>query len=108
MIDPSTRIDVILKEAKDPEVAVILLDFVIGYGANRDIVGEILPGIIKAREYAEKEGRHLTFVAFVCGTNEDPQNLEKCEVTLKENGVYVLPSNAQAVRFSEKLISSIK
>lgn len=108
MIDPSTRIDVIMKEAKDPEVAVVLLDFVIGYGANPDIVGEILPGIIKAKELAQKEGRHLTFVAFVCGTNEDPQNLKKCEATLRENGVYVLPSNAQAIRFSQKIVSSIK
>ncbi|MCR1899289.1 acyl-CoA synthetase FdrA [Irregularibacter muris] len=108
MIDPSTRIDVILKEAKDPEVAVILLDFVIGYGANPDIVGEILPGILQGRELAQKEGRHITFVAFVCGTNEDPQNLKECEARLRENGVIVLPSNAQAIRFSEKLISSIK
>lgn len=107
MIDPSTRVDVIMKEAKDPEVAVILLDFVIGYGANPDIVREILPGILNARELAKKEGRHLTFVAFVCGTNEDPQNLLECEARLRENDVVVLPSNAQAVRFSQKLIASI-
>jgi FdrA protein len=108
MIDPSTRIGSITKEAKDPEVAVILLDFVIGYGANPDIVGEILPGILEAREIAKKEGRHLSFVAFICGTEEDPQVLSKCEETLRENGVKVLPSNAQAIRFSEKILSSIK
>lgn len=108
MIDPSTRFDVIMKEARDPEVAVILLDFVIGYGANPDIVGEILPGIIKGRELAQKEGRHLSFVAFVCGTNEDPQNLKECEERLRAEGVIVLPSNAQAVRFTEKIISNIK
>lgn len=39
MIDPSSRIARFLQEAKDPSVGVILMDFILGFGANEDPVG---------------------------------------------------------------------
>ncbi len=36
MIDPSIRAERLAKEGEDEEVAVILMDFVIGYGAHED------------------------------------------------------------------------
>jgi FdrA protein len=42
MIDPTIRKFRILEEAKDPEVGVILLDFVLGYGSNPDPVGAVI------------------------------------------------------------------
>ncbi len=77
MIDPSTRISRFIQEANDPSVGVIVMDFVLGYGAHEDPVGAMLPAIIDAKQNAEQEGRHLEIIGYVLGTELDPQNLEE-------------------------------
>ncbi|OCA88128.1 FdrA family protein [Bacillus sp. FJAT-27225] len=77
MIDPSSRIERFLQEAKDPEVGVIVMDFVLGFGSHEDPVGVMLPAIVEAKQLAEKEGRHLEILGYVLGTDADPQNLEE-------------------------------
>lgn len=77
MIDPSTRISRFIQEAKDPTVGVIVMDFVLGYGAHEDPVGAMLPAIIEAKQAAEDEGRHLEIIGYVLGTELDPQDLEE-------------------------------
>ena len=94
MIDPTIRVQRIIEEAKDPEVAIIMLDFVLGYGSHPDPVGAHLSAIRKAMEIAESNGRSLTFLAHVCGTEKDPQNAIEQESKLKSAGVIVLPTNA--------------
>ena len=74
MIDPSTRLERFIQEAKDPSVGVIIMDFVLGYGAHEDPVGAFLPAIIEAKEKAEEEGRHLEIIGYVLGTELDPQD----------------------------------
>lgn len=85
MIDPSNRIERFKQEAKDPEVGVILLDFVIGYGAHEDPVGAMVDVMKEAIDNAAAEGRHLEIVGYVLGTDLDSQNLalqfEKLEST---------------------------
>lgn len=98
MIDLRFRRERIIREAKDPEVAVILLDVVLGLGANPDPAGELSSAIEEARKLAESEGRYLPVVASVCGTEGDSQRLSLQEKKLRDAGVLVLPSNAQAVR----------
>lgn len=100
MIDLSLRKLRLLKEAKDPETAVIMLDIVLGYGAHQDPAGGLAPTIAEAKSIAQKEGRYLSVVASVCGTLGDPQNLEVQKKKLKEVGVIVMPSNAQAARIA--------
>lgn len=100
MIDHRLRNERILKEAMDPEVAVILLDVVLGYGSHPDPASEMVPVIQKAKNLADKAGRHLVVVGFVCGTSLDPQNLSKQEVALRDAGVILAESNAQAVRLA--------
>ena len=46
MIDGTTRHQRILSEGQDPAVAVILLDFVLGFNASTDPVGELLDSIL--------------------------------------------------------------
>lgn len=87
MIDPSTRIDRFLKEARDPEVGVIVLDFVLGYGAHPDPVGVMLPAINEAMAEAEKEGRNLVILGYVLGTDEDEQNVKQQFQKLLDAGV---------------------
>lgn len=71
MIDPSNRIEQFRKEAQNPEVGVILLDFVLGYGAHQDPVGIMAEEIRQAKQQAEKEGRHLEVIGYVLGTDRD-------------------------------------
>ncbi|HEX9440967.1 MAG TPA: hypothetical protein VF909_14875, partial [Roseiflexaceae bacterium] len=98
MIDTRLRQERLLKEADDSEVAVILLDVVIGYGAHDDPAGALGESIRAARAKATDAGRYLPVVAHVCGTAQDPQGLEQQERKLREAGALVLPTNAQAAR----------
>ncbi|HET6780881.1 MAG TPA: protein FdrA, partial [bacterium] len=100
MIDPSLRLERILKEAEDPETAVILLDVVLGYGAHPDPANELALIIRKAKQTARAQGRWLSVVLSVCGTEEDPQGYNDQVSALVEVGVVVMPSNAQAVRMA--------
>jgi FdrA protein len=105
MIDPRLRQERLLKEAEDPEVAVILLVVVIGYGAHDDPAGALGETIRVARASAVTAGRYLSVVAHVCGTLQDPQGLEQQEQTLREAGALVLPTNAQAARVAAAIAS---
>jgi len=100
MIDLRLRNERILAEARDPEVAVILLDVVLGYGAHPDPAAELAPVIGKARAAARKAGRNLPVVGFVCGTAEDPQDLTRQEAALRAAGMLLTGSNAQAARLA--------
>ncbi len=100
MIDQTLRMRRIVQEASDHSVAVILLDIILGYGAHPDPAGEIAKSIAEAKDKAEVENRHLVFVAHVCGTQQDPQNLDEQVKKLEKEGVIVMPSNAQAVKMS--------
>ena len=52
MIDYDLRCRRILQEAEDSEVAVILLDVVIGYGSHADPASELIPAISKVQKIA--------------------------------------------------------
>jgi FdrA protein len=104
MIDFRLRNERILQEAKDPETAVILLDVVLGYGSNMDPAGELIPAIQGAQRIAAKAKRHIVFVGSVCGTESDPQNLSRQEARLREVGVILTDSNAQAARLAAAIV----
>lgn len=104
MIDHRLRNERLIKEANDPEVAVILLDVVLGYGSHPDPAADMAPVIQQARDLATKAGRHLVIVGFVCGTAADPQNLSRQETVLREVGVTLAESNAQAVHMASSVV----
>jgi succinyl-CoA synthetase alpha subunit len=104
MIDHRLRNERIATEAADPETAVILLDVVLGYGSHMDPAGEIVPVIVAARKRAAKAGRNPVFVGFVCGTDGDPQNLSRQEAALRDAGMILTRSNAEAVRLSARIV----
>ena len=108
MMDNDLRIRRLEKEAADPEVATILLDVVLGYGAHPDPAGELAPAIAKAIETAEAAGRYLEVVAVVSGTDEDPQGIEKQIEALKEAGARVETSNDAAARYVGRLMQAIE
>ena len=104
MIDNTLRAERIVKEASDPEVAVVLLDLVLGFGAHMDPAGEIGSAVEAARASAEAAGRDIVFVGSVCGTAADPQGLLRQEARLREAGVILAESNAQAVRLCSDIV----
>ncbi len=105
MIDPTLRKFRILEEARDPEVGVLLLDFVLGYGANPDPVGAVLDEIKQAKEIAQKNGHYLSIVAHVCGTKNDVQGYDQSISKLNSAGCIVMPTNSLAAIASAVVIS---
>ena len=96
MIDQSERTKRFLDEIKDPETAVILMDFVLGYGSHPDPVSDM----DDAFQAWKNSKRHIPIIAHVCGTPLDPQDYQKSLDKLNEYGVFVMPTNAQAARLA--------
>jgi len=107
MIDASQRSARIRAEGRDPQVAVLLLDVILGYGAADDPAGDLVEAIRDAKGEAERRGGHLAVLASVCGTDSDPQGLEKQEAALRDVGVLLFRSNAQATLAARELVSRI-
>lgn len=101
MIDNDLRIRRLLQEARDPEVAVIMLDVVIGYGAHPDPASELGPAIRQAKQQATGE---LIVVASVTGTEQDPQRLSAQVSALQSAGVIVCDSNAAAAKLVAMIV----
>ncbi len=97
MIDFTMRKERLIKEYMDPEVAIIILDVVLGYGSHMDPASEIAEAVSEARK---RYGKYKLVVANILGTKDDPQGYDKQWKTLEDAGVVVFPSNATAVKFA--------
>jgi hypothetical protein len=104
VIDPQLRRERLEQEGDDPEVAVILLDIILGPAVHPDPSGAVAVTITEAKRRAAEQGRYLSVVASVCGTEGDPQHLSAQEEILRAAGVAVLPSNAQAARLAARIV----
>ena len=107
-IDPSIRKPAILREAMDPEVAVILLDFILTPPGHMDPTGFVIDDIKMAQQMAESEGRHITFIASVLGSTADFQDKNKQERQLRDAGVIVCQTNYRAAVLASEIIRQIK
>jgi FdrA protein len=105
MIDYRLRTERILQEAGDPEMAVLLLDVVLGFGSHADPASELVPALKAAREIAEKQNRAFICVGHVCGTDGDRQGLAAQSKALQAVGVILADSNAQAVQLARHIVS---
>lgn len=105
MIDATLRKERLIKEASDPTTAVILFDVVLGYVSSPDPAGDLIPAIKEAKKIAMNKRRSIAFVAHVCGTEKDPQDLKSQEKKLVEIGVLVFPTNALASRVAGWIIT---
>lgn len=99
MIDPGLRNQWIQEQAREPDVGIILLDVVLGYGSHPDPAGAVAAAIARL-----PTGDRPCFIASVCGTAEDPQGLEAQESKLKEAGVLVQPTAAAAARLAARAL----
>ncbi|MEL7640265.1 MAG: acyl-CoA synthetase FdrA [Solidesulfovibrio sp.] len=96
IIDLGLRLERLAEDMADPTVKVILLDLVLGYGANRNPAAELAAALTAASQDIP-DGGPLVFI-HVCGTEADPQNLRVQEALLQEAGAFLFPTNAQAAR----------
>ncbi len=104
MIDPSIRTERLEREADDPQVALLLLDCVLGYGSHPDPAGAMVESIRSAREKAAARGGYLPVVVSVTGTEGDPQGLASQQATLEAAGCVVMPTNYQAALLARRIM----
>jgi predicted TIM-barrel enzyme len=100
MIEPEARTDLIMQALADRQVAVLLLDVVIGYGAHADPAGVVADAL------ARSERNAVQVIASVTGTEQDPQCYSAQRRTLERAGVTVAPSNAHAAELAARLVTS--
>jgi FdrA protein len=105
MIDPTIRRLRLVEESQDPEVGVVMMDFVLGYGSNPDPVGAVLNEIEQVKATAQKSSRYLSIVTHVCGTKRDPQGYDESIRKLENAGALVFPTNALAAIASAQIIA---
>jgi FdrA protein len=104
MIDGMLRKQRILSESADPEVAILMIDIILGFNASMDPAGELVDAIQAARQNVGKRGGRLTVVASICGTEGDPQDIDQQMEQLRQAGALVFRSNAQAASFCAALL----
>jgi FdrA protein len=91
MIDPEARIELLGEHAADPEVGVIILDVVLGHGADADPAKTLAP----ACRAAMADGGPQV-VAYVLGTDQDPQGFARQREQLVQAGCMVTETAARA------------
>ncbi|MDQ4051946.1 MAG: FdrA family protein [Actinomycetota bacterium] len=89
MIDPTVRLQHLAMVAADPTTDVILLDVVLGHGAEPDPAATLVPALDQVDQLV---------VITVVGTTHDPQDRAKTVEALAAVGAEVYLSNAQATR----------
>ncbi|PKO19268.1 MAG: hypothetical protein CVU39_01570 [Chloroflexi bacterium HGW-Chloroflexi-10] len=107
MMDNELRVRRLLEESRDPEVAVIMLDVVIGFGSHPDPASELAPAVAKAKAEAEKAGRYLEVVVVATGTDLDPQNLDNQVAQMRAAGAWVSSSNEDVVRRAGSILRAL-
>jgi FdrA protein len=100
MIDPEARIEMLREAGAEPDVAAILLDVVIGYGAHEDPAGQLAPA---CADIAAAGGPQV--VAYVLGTEQDPQGFQQQRQILRDAGCIVTETAARAALAAAALAS---
>lgn len=104
MIDPTTRNQAIASLSQQTGVGVLLLDVVIGYGAQRDPAESLASEVSKLRE-KRSPSHPLAVIATVTGTEQDPQQRSAQIAVLNEAGIAVMNTLPEAVELACHLIA---
>ncbi|MEV4468328.1 FdrA family protein [Nonomuraea sp. NPDC049504] len=92
MIDPALRVEALSRAV---ETDVVLMDVVLGHGADPDPAAALAPAIARTP---------ATVVVALVGTEGDPQDLHRQAAAFREAGASVFVSNAQAARHARSLM----
>jgi FdrA protein len=96
MIDPEARVEWIRAEGARPDVAVVLIDVVLGHGSHVDPAGELAPACAEIRTGGPDGQPGPQVVAYVLGTDHDPQNFAAQVSRMKAAGCIVTATAARA------------
>ncbi len=105
MIDSSTRNAMIEGLADDTAIGVLLLDVVLGYGAQPDPAGE-LARAVSALRAARGDKAPVVAIATLTGTTGDPQDREGQAGKLKDAGIVLADSVRAAVLLAARAITA--
>ena len=99
MIEPAVREEPLLEVIHEPSIGVLLLDVVIGNGVHPNPAGQLVEML---SDHATDN--MPTIITAVTGTDEDPQCYAKQVTILRDAGIAVAPSNADAALAALKLL----
>ncbi|MGY1682518.1 FdrA family protein [Geodermatophilus sp. SYSU D01176] len=99
MIDPTLRLEALARVAASGEPAVVLVDVVLGYGADPDPAATLAPVL---------QAAGLPAVVALIGTEADPQGWSRQADALAAAGAAVFASNAQATRHALDLLGAAR
>jgi FdrA protein len=94
MIDPTLRLEHLAAETAGGAYAAVLIDVVLGLGAEPDPAAALVPVIEEAT---------VPVVVSLCGTSGDPQGRDRQAEALAAAGAAVFSSNAAATRHAVSL-----
>ena len=98
MIDPEVRTELLRDVLKDDQVAVVLLDVVIGFGAHHDPASQVKAVLDNVKR------QRPAIIASVSGTEGDPQIRSAQVRTLEDANVVVTPSNVQSAELALQIV----
>ncbi len=99
MIDPTLRLERLADVVADDATGVVLMDVVLGHGAEDDPAGSLAPAI---------DGVRPAVVVTVVGTSHDPQGLDRQVDALAAAGAEVHLSNAGATRRAIEILAGTR
>ncbi len=100
VFDPQLRLSRLQEELTDPEVAVILLDFITGPGVHQNPILPFVPVIAAHPE--------VVFIATICGAQGDPQDIAGAREALTQAGAIVADSNHQSARLAAAWMAALQ
>ncbi len=103
MIDPTTRQQEIMKLATQKEVGILLVDLVIGYGAEKDPATSLANAVTQMQ--AARAGHPIVVIATVTGTEQDPQNRSAQIKILQDANIIVVDNLPEAAVLARTLIT---
>ncbi|WP_425840387.1 acyl-CoA synthetase FdrA [Streptomyces fractus] len=98
MIDPTVRAAHLRAALTDPRTAVVVLDVVLGHGAGTDPAGALAAELERVGE----RGRPPV-IAFVVGTDGDPQDVDAVRARLSGAGALLAPTSTDAAEWAVSL-----
>jgi len=107
MIEPSLRDEHVLALAGNDDVAVLLLDLVLGYGAHPDPASGLADSIAEVRSVYSERGGYLPVVASITGTAPDLQGYSRQRQQLEAAGAIVMESNDAAARLAHAILAHV-
>lgn len=103
VFDPRIRLKRLGQELEDEETAVVLLDFITGPGVAEDPITPFVE-IINKRD----KRNHITFIANICGSKNDPQNIVEKKRQLTEAGVIVTSCSYESAVLAGALMQELE